>query len=427
MTNIKLEYQNVLEFVDDKNLGRHYDLAKKKLQLLESRQGKGKEFLEWLDLPYSSQYRQILDFTSEFINEIDTLVVIGIGGSYLGTRAILTALKHPFSHDKIRILYAGHHLDGAYHSGLLKYLEHKEYGIVVISKSGTTTEPAIAFRLLRKHLEKKKGKLTASKRIVAVTDAQRGALKLLAQEKGYKTFVIPGGVGGRYSVLSPVGLVPLAIAGIDIEKLLAGARDMDKISTSEHNFGINPVIQYAAVRNSLYATGKKIELLTGYKPSLLYFIEWWKQLFGESEGKEHKGIFPAGVINTTDLHSLGQYIQEGERILFETVLSIKDGDTKLTVPFDEDNLDGLNYLAGKSLFEINSIAEKATTKAHIEGGVPNITIKIPALDEYYLGQLVFFFEKSCAVSGYMLGVNPFDQPGVEAYKKNMFEMLGKPV
>jgi len=353
-------------------------------------------------------------------------VVTGIGGSYLGTRAILTALKPPFSRDNIEIVFAGHHLDEAYHSALLQYLEHKEYGIVVVSKSGTTTEPAIAFRLLRKHLEKKVGKLIASKRIVAVTDAHRGALKLLAQEKGYKTFVIPDGVGGRFSVLSPVGLVPLAIAGVDIEMLLAGARDMDKITTSEHNFGINAVIQYAAVRNSLYATGKKIELLTAYSPSIFYFIEWWKQLFGESEGKEHKGIFPAGVINTTDLHSLGQYIQEGERILFETVLSVKTGKNQLAVPFDEDNLDGLNYLAGKSLFDINAVAEKATTKAHISGGVPNITIKIPALDEYYLGQLVFFFEKSCAVSGYMLGVNPFDQPGVEAYKKNMFEMLGKP-
>ena len=424
--NISLNYSNISNFVDDKSLSGFYGKAEKKLKLLESGQGKGKDFLGWLDLPYSDEYKEIMKFAQDFTNDLEAVVLIGIGGSYLGTKAILSSLQSTFGQNKPQILFAGHNLDESYHDELLKYLENKEYGIVVISKSGTTTEPAIAFRLLRKHLEKSKGHAVASKRIVAITDKHKGALKYLAEQKNYKTFVIPDNVGGRFSVLSPVGLVPLAIAGVDISQLLAGAKDMDKRSTSANGFGNNPVVQYAAVRNSLYNTGKKIELLVSYNPKMLYFIEWWKQLYGESEGKEHKGIFPAGVINTTDLHSLGQYIQDGERILFESVLAIENTDIHLPVPSDEDNLDNLNYLAGKNLFDINRKAMEATSMAHISGGVPNIEINIPRLNEYYLGQLLFFFEKACAVSGYILGVNPFDQPGVEAYKTNMFKLLQKP-
>ncbi len=426
MKSIKLGFKNVKPFISDDDFSRYLDSALKKLKLLESGKGAGSNFLGWLRLPYSEDYKEINRVAKNIRAHADTVVIVGIGGSYLGAKAIISALEDDFGKRKPEILYAGFNLDGEYHKQLLEYLNDKNYAIVVISKSGTTTEPALAFRLLKKHIENKFGKNKASHRIIAITDKNKGALKQLSLKEGYQTFVIPDDVGGRFSVLSPVGLLPVAIAGYDIEKILQGAKDIDKITSATTGFGSNDLIQYAAIRNLLYAQGKKIEILTSYHPGLFYFIEWWKQLFGESEGKNGKGIFPAGVINTTDLHSLGQYIQEGERFLFETVLSVNQAKVQLIVPEDKENLDNLNYLAGKDFFEINRKAQEGTIMAHRTGGVPVLELEIGKIDEYYLGQLIFFFEKSCALSGYMLGVNPFDQPGVEAYKKNMFILLKKP-
>ena len=426
MKAINLHIQNAKNFVDDSDFSKYLDKAKTSLKLLESGKGKGNDFLGWLDLPSSDEYSDIIETANKLREKVDTVVIVGIGGSYLGARAIISALKSTFEKTTPEIIFAGNNLSEQYHNDLLKYLEYRNYGIVVISKSGTTTEPAVAFRLLKKQIEEKYGYNGASKRIIAITDKKRGALKELADKQGYKSFVITDDVGGRFSVLSPVGLFPIALAGFDIKKLLQGAIDIDEKSKSNIHFGQNDVLQYSALRNVLYASGKKIEILTAYNPKLFYFIEWWKQLFGESEGKENKGLFTAGVVNTTDLHSLGQYIQEGERNLFETIISIESPGAEVLIPSDEDDLDNLNYLAGKNMFEINQKAEEGTLLAHIEGDVPNLRITLPKLDEYYLGQLIFFFEKSCAVSGYILDVNPFDQPGVEAYKKNMFELLGKP-
>ncbi len=426
MKNIKINIENARAFINDDIFGKNLDNATDKLKLLESGKGAGNDFLGWLKLPYSDEYKEIKRVAEKIRVKVDTVVIVGIGGSYLGTRAVVSALESNFFKGNPEILYAGFNLDGEYHAQLLKYLDDKNYAIIVISKSGTTTEPALAFRLLKNHIENKIGKNKASHRIIAVTDKSKGALKQLADNEGYRTFVIPDDVGGRFSVLSPVGLLPIAIAGYDIEKILQGARDIDKATDSSNGFGNNSVIQYAAVRNSLYSLGKKVEILTSYHPRLYYLTEWWKQLFGESEGKQNKGIFPAGVINTTDLHSLGQYIQEGERMLFETVLSVKKSKTKLVVEEDKDNLDNLNYLAGKDFFEINQKAQQGTIAAHKDGKVPVLEINIEEINEYYLGQILFFFEKACAVSGYMLGVNPFDQPGVEAYKRNMFILLEKP-
>ena len=394
--------------------------------------GKGSDFLGWRDLPccISEEETDIIKKTSDLVRKkADVLVVIGIGGSYLGAKAVISALtpyfdfaKHP--HHKCEVVYAGCNLSQDYIADLIDYLKHKEYCLCVISKSGTTTEPAIAFRLLRAELEKKYGKLEAKDRIIAITDRQKGALRQESKENGYLTFEIRDDVGGRFSVLSPVGLLPVAVAGADIEELLAGARQMrdELINDQSEN---NPAYRYAAIRNSLYSQGKKIEALVAYEPCLQYFIAWWQQLFGESEGKQLKGLFPVGLNNTTDLHSLGQYVQQGERILFETVLKVAESRRQISIPVDANDLDGLNYLTKYSLESINHIAQKATSKAHTDGGVPQIGITIPRLDARSMGELIYFFEFACALSAYLLGVNPFDQPGVEDYKRNMFDLLGK--
>ncbi|MDE5810106.1 MAG: glucose-6-phosphate isomerase, partial [Muribaculaceae bacterium] len=356
-------------------------------------------------------------------------VAVGIGGSYLGAKAVIEALSDSFASLKPqtewpRVVFAGQNIGEDYLAELKDYLSDKKFGIIVISKSGTTTEPAIAFRILKEMLEAKLGKAEAAKRIVAITDAKKGALRQLATEEGYKTFVIEDNVGGRFSVLTPVGLLPIAVAGYDIEQLVKGARDMEEATRKAEEDNI--AMQYAMTRNALYEAGKKIEILVNYNPKLHYFGEWWKQLYGESEGKDHKGIFPAAVDNSTDLHSMGQWIQDGERTIFETVISVESSERETIIPNDSANLDGLNYIAGKHVDQVNKMAELGTRIAHVDGGVPNIQITIPALKEVYLGQLIYFFEKACGISGYILDVNPFNQPGVEAYKRNMFALLAKP-
>ncbi|MCL2538635.1 MAG: glucose-6-phosphate isomerase [Alphaproteobacteria bacterium] len=374
----------------------------------------GVEWLGWLNLPSVADEKLISDIESTAKNlreKCEVIVVIGIGGSYLGARAVIDAVSNSFLAPKI--IYAGHNISEDYLAELLEFLAGKKFGVICISKSGTTIEPAIAFRLLS----------GAAVEIVCITDKSRGALRELCDRRGYKFFVIPDDVGGRFSVLTPVGLLPIAAAGFDIRKLIDGARAMEKIC-ADAIFDKNPAMQYAAVRNALYDSGKKIEILVNYHPKLHSISEWWKQLFGESEGKEHKGIFPANLNFTTDLHSMGQWIQDGERSIFETVISITEPNSKLEIPIDANNLDGLNYIAGRRIDAVNKMAELGTLQAHIDGGVPNIKIEMPKLDEYYLGQLIYFFEKACGISGYMLGVNPFDQPGVEDYKKNMFRLLG---
>ena len=360
----------------------------------------------------------------------DTVVAIGIGGSYLGAKAVIEALSdsfaayRPATEGNPKVLFAGQNIGEDYLYELQDYLKDKRFGIIVISKSGTTTEPAIAFRLLKEQLERQLGVEEARKRIVAITDAQRGALRRLATEEGYKTFVIADNVGGRFSVLTPVGLLPIAVAGFDIRALIDGAAEMEKMTNTPD--AANPAFLYAETRNALYQAGKKTEILVNYNPKLHYFGEWWKQLYGESEGKDNLGIFPAAVDNSTDLHSMGQWIQEGERTIFETVISVQESAHEKLIPSDEANLDGLNYIAGKHIDEVNKMAELGTRIAHVDGGVPNILITLPALEEKYLGQLIYFFEKACGISGYILGVNPFNQPGVEAYKRNMFALLAKP-
>ena len=354
--------------------------------------------------------------------------MLGIGGSYLGARAVIESITGYFSdiidNSNPKIVYAGHNMSEDYMSELLELLDKKEYSMTVISKSGTTTEPAVAFRLLKKHIEEKYGREEARNRIVAITDKAKGALKTLADNEGYKTYVVPDNVGGRYSVLTPVGLLPIAVAGVNIDELVAGARLMERYCVENQNAD-NVVAQYAVTRQALYHSGKTTEILVNYEPRLQYFSEWWKQLYGESEGKEGKGIFPASVTFTTDLHSMGQYIQEGVRNLFETVISVENPAREVVVPDDDDNLDQMNYLAGSRLNKINRTAEKATIIAHVDGGVPNIRISVPTISPNVIGQLIYFFEMGCALSGYMLGINPFNQPGVEAYKKNMFALLGK--
>jgi glucose-6-phosphate isomerase len=359
------------------------------------------------------------------------VVVAGIGGSYLGSRAVIEALGNSLSQliqDKKNppILFAGHNISEDYLYEITEYLKTKKFGIINISKSGTTTETALAFRLLKKQCEDQRGKDVARKVIVAITDAKRGAARVCADKEGYRSFIIPDNVGGRFSVLTPVGLLPIAIAGYDIRQLIKGAADMEGQTTSGVKFEDNPAALYAAVRNALYRSGKKIEILVNFQPKLHYLSEWWKQLYGESEGKENKGIFPASVDFSTDLHSMGQWIQEGERTIFETVISVDKVQHSVLVPSDDENLDGLNFLAGKHVDEVNKMAELGTQLAHVDGGVPNIRITVPQLNEYWIGQLIYMFEKGCGISGYVLGVNPFNQPGVEAYKKNMFALLGKP-
>ena len=394
------------------------------ISTLKNRNGLGNEFLGWLDLPVEiSDIQHDIQETANKLRSIsDCVVVVGIGGSYLGAKAVISALESEFSKDKPKIIYAGHHLSEDYLADLLHYLDSVNYSIIVISKSGTTTEPAVAFRLLKNHCEKKYGKAKSQERIVCITDKAKGALKSLADKEGYQSYIIADNVGGRYSVLSPVGLLPIAAAGLDIGKMLDGAKSMRKQLTENED---NIAVQYALVRNYFLQKGCNVEVLSSFQPNLRYFIEWWKQLFGESEGKDGKGIFPAGLIYTTDLHSMGQYMQEGQRFLFETFLSVNQVNSSCIVPHDVENADGLNFVAGRKIHEINQAAEQATMLAHKQGGVPLIQLKINELNEYTLGELIYFFEYACALSAYMLGVNPFDQPGVEAYKNNMFALLGK--
>lgn len=428
-------YEDVLSFIQSESLLNQGKVeVEKAYNELVTKRGKGNDFLGWLDLPINvteNEINKIKSVAKQLIEKSEVIVVVGIGGSYLGARAVIEALQPYFTtidnrKKNTQIVYAGTHLSEDYLHDLLHWLNDKEYSIIIISKSGTTTEPALAFRLLKTHCEKKYGKNNAQRRIVAITDKSRGVLKRIANNEGYQTFVIPDDVGGRYSVLTPVGLLPIAAAGFDIAKLLLGAKKMRQQLYEATTWQQNPAMQYALLRYLLYTKeNRKIELMVSYEPKLLYFIEWFKQLFGESEGKEGKGIFPAGAIFSTDLHSLGQYIQEGERIIFETVLSVKNSQKRIPIPYLENNEDELNYLQSKSIQEINLIAEKGTRLAHIEGEVPNFTISISKIDEETLGEMIFFFEFSCALGGYLLDVNPFDQPGVEAYKKNMFKLLGK--
>lgn len=434
METIKLSIDKALGCVTRDEVYAYAAKAEESAALLESGKGKGNDFLGWLHLPSSISEAHLSDIeaTAESLrSQCEVVVVIGIGGSYLGAKAVIDALSNTFvwmSADKKNpiVLYAGQNIGEDYLYELQDILKNKSFGIINISKSGTTTEPAIAFRLLKKQLENQVGKEAAQKRIVAITDASKGALRKLATMEGYKTFVIPDNVGGRFSVLTPVGLLPIAVAGFDIRKLVAGAVEMEKLCGDNVPFAQNPAAIYAATRNALYKAGKKTEILANFNPKLHFFAEWWKQLYGESEGKDHLGIFPAAVDFTTDLHSMGQWIQEGERTIFETVLSVMNMEHEVVIPSDEENLDGLNFLAGKRVDQVNKMAELGTQIAHVDGGVPNIRIEIPAITEYCLGQLIYFFEKACGISGYLLEVNPFDQPGVEAYKKNMFALLDKP-
>jgi glucose-6-phosphate isomerase len=429
--NISLSLKNVVGFVSYEEI---IALAKKSVRHLESLNngsGAGSDFLGWLSLPDDivPQLDKI-EKIAKYLRSISNItVVIGIGGSYLGSRAVIEALSHSFSSLRKKdhqILFAGQNVSEDYLSELIDILDVSDYSVLVISKSGVTTEPAIAFRIIKNHLEKKVGKTAAAKRIIAITDSRKGALRPLAELNGYETFVIPDNIGGRYSVLTPAGLLPIALKGIDIKSLISGAKSMEQITRFNKDAVTNPSLLYAAARNLIMQSGKTTEIMVSYNPKLHYFAEWWKQLFGESEGKEGKGLFPASVDFTTDLHSLGQYIQDGQRIMFETVLSVNIPERTLTVPTDTDNADQLNYLSGKRLSEIDHNAEDGTTLAHNDGKVPVINISVPKLNEFYIGQLFYFFELACAVSGYILDVNPFDQPGVEAYKRNMFALLNKP-
>lgn len=434
MEIIKIDTSKTSEAVRASEITALAPAAENANMLLHNKQGKGSDFLGWVNLPSSvtaAELAEIDRVAKSLRGKAEVVVAVGIGGSYLGAKAVLEAMGSSFpqlvKNDKDPIVvFAGENLSEDYTYELLEALKGYSFAVISISKSGTTTEPAIAFRLLRAEVEKRYGKKEASERIVAITDASRGALKKLAADEGYDTFVIPDDVGGRFSVLTPVGLLPLAVAGVDVAELVRGAMDMEKATAEGVPFGKNPAMQYAAARNALYNKGYKIEILASYEPKLQYVAEWWKQLYGESEGKEGKGIFPASVTLTADLHSMGQYIQEGERTLFETVISVANPANKVVVEKDAEDLDGLNFLAGKRIGEINHMAELGVTIAHVDGGVPNIRIEIPEISEYYIGALLYFFEKACGISGYILGVNPFDQPGVEAYKKNMFALLDKP-
>ncbi len=408
--------------------------AQKANELLHSGEGAGNDFLGWVNLPSSIDAEQIAAIEAQAAAlraKADVVICIGIGGSYLGAKAVIEAMSNSFEflnkkHANPTVVFAGQNISEDYTYELLEATKEYSVAAIVISKSGTTTEPAIAFRLIKAELEKRYGKAEAAERIVAITDAARGALKTLATQEGYPTFVIPDNVGGRFSVLTPVGLLPLAVAGIDIKALVAGAQAMEKATAADVAVEDNLAAQYAIVRNELYKAGKKVEILGSYEPKLQYVAEWWKQLYGESEGKDGLGIFPASVTLTADLHSMGQYIQEGERTLFETIISVENAKHTVKVESEEANLDGLNFLAGKRISEINKMAELGVRLAHIDGGVPQLCIEIPAIDETSIGALIYFFEKACGISGYILGVNPFNQPGVEAYKKNMFALLDKP-
>ena len=432
---VKVNLGGCSSFVNDADYKAYVEKALSALEVLENETGKGNDFLGWKHLP-SETLAGSLVADCEAVRDawkaknIDLVVVIGIGGSYLGAKCALEALSHQFAKqlknkgEAPEIVFAGQNLSEEYMCELMDLVQERNAACVVISKSGTTTEPAVAFRLIKKYLEDTYGKAEAAERIVAVTDKARGALKGLATQEGYKTFVIEDNVGGRFSVLTPVGILPIVLAGFDMKAMLEGALEMEEACAKKCE--CNPAIQYAAMRNALYNQGKKIEILVAYNPKLTFLGEWWKQLYGESEGKDGKGIFPASCDFTTDLHSMGQWIQEGERSIFETVISIEKPNETLLFPHDDENLDGLNFLAGKRVDDVNKMAELGTRLAHVDGGVPNIRLSVPALNEYYLGQLIYFFEIACGISGNILEVNPFNQSGVEAYKKNMFALLNKP-
>ena len=435
MKSISLDFTKAASFLGEGAVEAYEPKAKAALEALENNTCPGNDFLGWLHLP-SSITPDFLDEVQAVTNTLrekcEVVVVAGIGGSYLGARAVIEALSNSFAwliQDKKnpQILFAGNNISEDYLAELTDYLKGKRFGVINISKSGTTTETALTFRLLKKQCEAQMGKDVAREVIVAVTDAKRGAARTCADKEGYKSFIIPDNVGGRFSVLTPVGLLPIACAGFDIKALVAGATDMEKATGVNVPFGENIAAQYAAVRNALYNEGgKKIEIMVNYQPKLHFIAEWWKQLYGESEGKDGKGIFPASCDFTTDLHSMGQWIQDGERSIYETVISVETPNRELDFPHDDENLDGLNFLAGKRVDEVNKMAELGTRLAHVDGGVPNIRISVPVLNEYYIGQLIYFFEIGCGISGNILGVNPFNQPGVEAYKKNMFALLNKP-
>lgn len=435
MVQLKVKIDKASDFVGQQEIDLFDSEVALHLKNIFDKTGAGNDFLGWVDLPseISEDVLQDIETTANKLkNQSQVVVVVGIGGSYLGARAVIDALSSNFypmqfaGNSNPLVIYAGQNIGEDYMSQLLSFIDDKDYSVIVISKSGTTTEPAIAFRLLRNHLEKKYGQEATADRIVAITDANRGALKTLASQKGYKSYVIPDDVGGRYSVLTPVGLLPIAVAGFDIRELVAGAVNMQKFIANEKDLLKNPAALYAVVRNILYRKGKTTEIMASYVPNMVFFTEWWKQLYGESEGKEQKGIFPAGVNFTTDLHSMGQYIQEGLRNIFETVIRVESPADEVLIPTSEDDLDGLNFLAGKRLGYVNRMAEEGTMLAHVDGGVPNLEIILPRINENVLGELIYFFEMACAMSGYILKVNPFDQPGVEAYKKNMFALLEKP-
>ena len=432
---MKLCVKNAASFVDAAALKQLEAKTEAANLLLENGQGAGNDYIGWVHLPSSITEAELADIQAcadDLRKRCEVVIVAGIGGSYLGARAVNEALCSAFDafvangRKNPYVVYAGNNIGEDYLAELMEFLDDKQFGIINISKSGTTTETALAFRLLKTMLEKKVGKEEARKRIVAVTDRAKGALRSLATKEGYKTFVIPDNVGGRFSVLTPVGLLPIAVAGGNIKELVRGAVEMEKATDVKVPFEKNLACQYAAIRNALYQDGKKIEILVNFNPKLHYFSEWWKQLYGESEGKDHKAIFPASVDFTTDLHSMGQWIQDGERTIFETVISIEKANKTVLVPEDKENLDGLNFLAGKRVDEVNKMAELGTQLAHVDGGVPNIHISFEKIDEFNIGQFIYFFERGCGISGYVLDVNPFNQPGVEAYKKNMFALLDKP-
>ncbi|KXG42738.1 glucose-6-phosphate isomerase [Tepidibacillus decaturensis] len=432
---LQFDYKKVLGFVHEHEIAQMKDLVKTAHEMLHKKTGAGNDYVGWVDLPVQydkDEFARIKQAAKRIQENSDALVVIGIGGSYLGARAAIEMLTHSFYNQLPKeqrktpeIYFLGHQISSTYLKHLLQVLEGKDISVNVISKSGTTTEPAIAFRVMKEVLENKYGKEEAKNRIYATTDVSKGALRKLAEEEGYETFVIPDDVGGRYSVLTAVGLLPIATAGIDIDQMMAGAKHAYELYQND-NVLENEAYQYAVVRNALYRKGKTIEIMVNYEPNLHYFSEWWKQLFGESEGKDHKGIYPASVDFTTDLHSMGQYIQEGRRDLMETVLIVEKAKEEVVIKKTEDNLDGLNFLAGKTMDFINKKAFEGTLLAHTDGQVPNLIVKLDQLNEFTFGHLVYFFEKACGMSGYLQGVNPFDQPGVEAYKKNMFALLGKP-
>ena len=431
---IKVDISKIQGFIPCNAIKALEQEIKDSILMLEKGNGAGNDFIGWMNLA-SGMDAGLLDSIEDAAcvlrDNCEVVIVAGIGGSYLGSRAVIEALSNSFGQliqdsKNPQILFAGHNISEDYLYELTEYIKGKKFGVINISKSGTTTETALAFRLLKKQCEDQRGKDVARKVIVAITDAKRGAARVCADKEGYRSFIIPDNVGGRFSVLTPVGLLPIAVAGFDIRQLVKGAADMEARTTSKVAYADNPAAIYAAARNALYRSGKKIEILVNFQPKLHYLSEWWKQLYGESEGKENKGIFPASVDFSTDLHSMGQWIQEGERTIFETVISVEKVQHSVLVPSDDENLDGLNFLAGKHVDEVNKMAELGTQLAHVDGGVPNIRITIPELSEYWIGQLIYMFEKACGISGYVLGVNPFNQPGVEAYKKNMFALLNKP-